>query len=136
MNIAIGNSALENIVDGELLSEESSTTEIFPEENFIEEKSEEETIIDGIKYIIQDRLGFPKKDLSKLKAWSFDTSEGLSQRLTEDEEIACAERLVKFQHYMNDTFEEKRKNPQEDIISDLVNFRFEDGSQLITEELL
>ena len=77
--------------------------------------------------IIQDRLGFPKKDLSKLKAWSFDTSEGLSQRLTEDEEIACAERLVKFQHYMNDTFEEKRKNPQEDIISDLVNFRFEDG---------
>ena len=51
--------------------------------------------------IIQDRLGFPKKDLSKLKAWSFDTSEGLSQRLTEDEEIACAERLVKFQHYMN-----------------------------------
>ena len=86
--------------------------------------------------IIQDRLGFPKKDLSKLKAWSFDTSEGLSQRLTEDEEIACAERLVKFQHYMNDTFEEKRKNPQEDIISDLVNFRFEDGSQLITEELL
>ena len=37
---------------------------------------------------------------------------------------------------MNDTFEEKRKKPQEDIISDLVNFRFEDGSQLITEELL
>ena len=30
----------------------------------------------------------------------------------------------------------KKKNPQEDIISDLVNFRFEDGSQLITEELL
>ena len=86
--------------------------------------------------IIQDRLGFPKKDLSKLKAWSFDTSEGLSQRLTEDEEIACAERLVKFQHYMNNTFEEKRKNPKEDIISDLVNFKFEDGSQLITEELL
>ena len=37
---------------------------------------------------------------------------------------------------MNKTFEEKRKNPKEDIISDLVNFKFEDESQLITEELL
>ena len=37
---------------------------------------------------------------------------------------------------MNKIFEEKRKNPKEDIISDLVNFKFEDGSQLITEELL
>tara|TARA_X000001036_G_scaffold416563_1_gene433732 strand:+ start:76 stop:1356 length:1281 start_codon:yes stop_codon:yes gene_type:complete len=86
--------------------------------------------------IIQDRLGFPKKDLSLLKSWSFDTGEALSQRLTEEEELACAERLVKFQHYMNKTFEEKKKNPKEDIISDLVTHICEDGESLKTEELI
>ena len=72
--------------------------------------------------VIQDRLGFPKEDLPKLKGWSQDTSAGLSQMLNEEEEIACAERLVGFQHYMNKTFEEKKLHPKEDIISDLVNY--------------
>ena len=86
--------------------------------------------------VIQDRLGFPKEDLPKLKGWSQDTSLSLSQMLTEEEEIACAERLVKFQHYMNDAFEEKRKRPKDDIISDLVSYVDEDGNHLKTEELL
>jgi cytochrome P450 len=86
--------------------------------------------------VIQDRLGFPKEDLLKLKGWSQDTSLSLSQMLTEEEEIACAERLVKFQHYMNDAFEEKRKRPKDDIISDLVSYVDEDGNHLKTEELL
>ena len=50
--------------------------------------------------VIQDRLGFPKKDLPKLKSWSQDTSAGLSQMLSEEEEISVAERLVEFQHYI------------------------------------
>ena len=86
--------------------------------------------------VIQDRLGFPKEDLPKLKGWSQDTSLSLSQMLTEEEEIACAERLVGFQHYMNDAFEEKRKRPKDDIISDLVSYVDEDGNHLKTEELL
>ena len=86
--------------------------------------------------VIQDRLGFPKKDLPKLKSWSQDTSAGLSQMLSEEEEISVAERLVEFQHYMVKTFEEKRLNPKDDIISDLVNYINEDGKKLETEELL
>tara|TARA_B100000029_G_scaffold422834_1_gene429737 strand:- start:16 stop:1287 length:1272 start_codon:yes stop_codon:yes gene_type:complete len=86
--------------------------------------------------VIQDRLGFPKEDLPRLKAWSQDTSSGLSQMLSEEEEIACAERLVKFQHYMVKTFEEKKKNPKDDIISDLVHYIDEDGNHLKTEELI
>lgn len=86
--------------------------------------------------VIQDRLGFPKEDLPRLKAWSQDTSSSLSQMLSEEEEIACAERLVKFQHYMVKAFEEKKKNPKDDIISDLVHYVDEDGSHLKTEELI
>ena len=37
---------------------------------------------------------------------------------------------------MNDTFEEKRKSPKEDIISDLVSYMDEGGNHLKTEELL
>ena len=86
--------------------------------------------------VIQDRLGFPKEDLPRLKAWSQDTSSGLSQMLSEEEEIACAERLVQFQHYMVKTFEEKKKNPKDDIISDLVHYVDEDDNYLKTEELI
>ena len=86
--------------------------------------------------VIQDRLGFPKKDLPLLKAWSQDTSASLSQMLSEEEELATAERLVKFQHYMVKTFEEKRKNPADDIISDLVHYIDENGDSLKTEELI
>ena len=86
--------------------------------------------------VIQDRLGFPKKDLPLLKAWSQDTSASLSQMLSEEEELATAARLVKFQHYMVKTFEEKRKNPADDIISDLVHYIDENGDSLKTEELI
>ena len=86
--------------------------------------------------VIQDRLGFPKKDLPLLKAWSQDTSASLSQMLSEEEELATAARLVKFQHYMVKTFEEKRKNPSDDIISDLVHYIDENGDSLKTEELI
>ena len=56
--------------------------------------------------------------------------------LSEEEELATAERLVKFQHYMVKTFEEKRKNPADDIISDLVHYIDENGDSLKTEELI
>ena len=86
--------------------------------------------------VIQDRLGFPKEDLPRLKSWSQDTSSSLSQMLSEKEEIEVAERLIEFQHYMVKIFDEKRVNPKDDIISDLVNYIDEDGNELKTEELI
>jgi cytochrome P450 len=87
-------------------------------------------------HVIADRLGLPKEDLPKLKAWSQDQFIAMSQGLSEEEEIACATRLTEFQHYLVEKFEEKRRNPQEDIISDLVTARNDQGEPLSTIELL
>ncbi|MDX1580303.1 MAG: cytochrome P450 [Alphaproteobacteria bacterium] len=87
-------------------------------------------------HVIADRLGLPKEDLPKLKAWSQDQVDAMSQRLSMEEEVACAKRLVEFQHYLAEKFEEKRQNPGEDIISDLVNGRDEDGEGLDMVDLL
>lgn len=87
-------------------------------------------------HVIADRLGLPKADLPRLKAWSIDQVDAMSQRLSLEEEVACAERLVAFQHYLVAQFEEKRRDPGEDIISDLVQARDEQGEALSTTELL
>lgn len=87
-------------------------------------------------HVIADRLGLPKADLPRLKAWSIDQVDAMSQRLSLEEEVACARRLVAFQHYLVAQFDEKRRNPGEDIISDLVQARDEQGEALSTTELL
>ena len=87
-------------------------------------------------HVIADRLGLPEADLPRLKAWSMDQVMSMSQRMTEEEEIATATRLAEFQHYLVEKFEEKRRNPAEDIISDLVNARNAKGEPLPVEELL
>lgn len=87
-------------------------------------------------HVIADRLGLPKKDLQKLKGWSQDQVDAMSQGLSLDEEIACARRIAAFQRYLVERFEEKRRNPSEDIISDIVVAKDEHGEPLTTIEML
>lgn len=87
-------------------------------------------------HVIADRLGLPTEDLQKLKGWSQDQVDAMSQSLSRDEEIACARRIAAFQHYLVERFEEKRLNPAEDIISDIVAAKDENGEALTTTEML
>jgi cytochrome P450 len=91
-------------------------------------------------YVIADQLGVPRKDLKDFKKWSDSFASRLSQLATPEEQIEDAENIVAFQHYFADTMEARRKNPQDDMISDLVATEIADPDtgeirQLNMEEL-
>jgi cytochrome P450 len=91
-------------------------------------------------YIIADQLGVPRRDMQKFKDWS-DASVPIGLDIGRDAEMARARLVIEFQHYFLERIEERRRDPRDDILSDLVNARLEedgypDGRPLDGSELL
>tara|TARA_B100001996_G_scaffold382770_1_gene375628 strand:+ start:272 stop:1519 length:1248 start_codon:yes stop_codon:yes gene_type:complete len=84
--------------------------------------------------VIADQLGVPRSKLDKLKAWTdaMIVSFGVA---TIDDMKNAAYLEAESQHYFDTIFNEKRENPTNDIISELVNLRLEDGKKLSNDEL-
>jgi cytochrome P450 len=71
--------------------------------------------------VIADSLGVPRSDMDTFRKWSdafIDQLGGLADR---ERRLECARLIVEFQKYFIDKIEEKRKNPTDDVISDLVH---------------
>jgi cytochrome P450 len=77
-------------------------------------------------YVIADQLGVPRKDLKEFKCWSDSFARRLSQMATPEEQVEDAENIVAFQFYFADMCESRRKEPRDDMITDLVNTEIED----------
>lgn len=77
-------------------------------------------------YVIADQLGVPREDLKDFKKWSDSFARRLSQMATPDEQLEDAENIVAFQFYMADMIERRRREPKDDMISDLVVTEIED----------
>ena len=77
-------------------------------------------------YVIADQLGVPRKDLKDFKSWSDSFARRLSQLATPEEQVEDAENIVAFQFYFANMIAERRENPQDDMISDLVVTEIED----------
>ncbi|HET9078149.1 MAG TPA: cytochrome P450 [Acidimicrobiales bacterium] len=71
--------------------------------------------------IITVLLGFDVADIPELKAWSEAWVLPFRGPLSEEEEIWVAERRVEFQHHIHDTIEQKRRRPDDSVISYLAN---------------
>lgn len=85
--------------------------------------------------VIADQLGLPRDQYLRLKSWSdaMLTPGGL---MATDEEIErCAWTELDAQHFFYKVFEDRRKNPRDDIMSVLVNTRFEGEEPLSLHEL-
>jgi cytochrome P450 len=81
--------------------------------------------------VITQIMGFPVHDIPLLKKWSSAWVLPFSGPLDDEQEVWVAENVVEFQHYINDTIEMKRHAPGPDVISHLVQARF-DGERLLT----
>ncbi|MEH2241662.1 cytochrome P450 [Nostoc sp.] len=86
--------------------------------------------------VIAQQLGVPQADMPKLKQWSDAFIARLGHTLSREQEIECAKDVVAFQHYFNDVINSRQKQPQDDLITDLVQAKVAKERSLDTAELL
>ena len=86
--------------------------------------------------VIAEQLGVPLSDYELFKTWSDAFVAQLSGMASKEQQLEAAKLIVQFQHYFAERLEERRANPQDDIISDIVHAEFEDETPLNTEEML
>ena len=86
--------------------------------------------------VIADQLGAPHEDLPRFEIWTDAIIETLGIMLSAERKLECTRLIIEFQHYFVDRIAEKRRHPADDILSELLAARHEDGRELSTEELL
>ena len=85
--------------------------------------------------VIADQLGLPSDKYLKLKEWSDAFLEPGSLMCTDERIVECAWIELEAQHFFYDVFEDRRKNPRNDIMSSLVNTHIEGEAPLSMHEL-
>ncbi len=87
--------------------------------------------------VIADRLGVPRADMGKFKKWSDDFTVAIgNHQLSHAELKAMLVSQAEFYEYFNAMVEQRRKDPGDDLLSELANARLEDGDMLEAPELL
>jgi len=71
--------------------------------------------------VIADSLGAPRSDMDRFHAWSDAFVTQLGGVSDKAARLDAARKIVEFQHYFVEIIEQKRANPTEDVISDLVH---------------
>jgi cytochrome P450 len=85
--------------------------------------------------VIADALGVPRHDLARFKVWSDDAVAPLGNILDHGRQVEIARSLVEFQHYFAAKIDERRQEPRDDMLTDLVEARV-GGQALDVPELL
>ena len=86
--------------------------------------------------VIAHRLGLPAQDVPRIKLWSDAWVEPLGYACSKEREVEVAWLGVELQRYLAEKFEERRRSPREDILSDLVQGRLPDGRPLSEAEAM
>ena len=86
--------------------------------------------------VIADLLGVPGADIAQFKTWSDAIVEPFSMMVTPERRIECARLVVEMQAYFADMVAERRKNPRDDLISEAIVHRDQDGEAFTMQELM
>jgi cytochrome P450 len=71
--------------------------------------------------VIADALGVPREDMDTFRLWSDAFITQMNGMASKDQRVDAARKIVEYQQYFLKKIEEKRANPAEDVISDLVH---------------
>ncbi len=71
-------------------------------------------------YVIADQFGVPRSDVPKLKKWSDALMDQIGMMMSPEREQQVADEILEFQTYFDGVFEDRMKNPQDDMLSDVV----------------
>ncbi len=85
--------------------------------------------------VIHRMLGLPDTDIFMVRQWSQDLARTLEPFLTPEQVTAAISGGEKMDEYLLDAIAQKRKNPQDDLLTALVEAEEEDG-RMTEEELL
>ncbi|MEX0846935.1 MAG: cytochrome P450 [Ilumatobacteraceae bacterium] len=80
--------------------------------------------------VIADALGVSRDDMADFKRWSDDAVAPLSGMLPPDRQVECARSRVEMQRYMAERVRERASAPRDDLLSDLVQARFDQGDRV------
>lgn len=72
-------------------------------------------------YVIGRQMGVPDEDMPQIKKWTDAWIQRMGLMQTPEERIWSAEQEIEAQHYFQQKYEELRKQPNESLLSDLVN---------------
>jgi cytochrome P450 len=86
--------------------------------------------------VICDRLGVPREHAEQFKRWSDASVDSLVPSTSAERQIECAHEMIEMRRYFLPLFEVRRSDPREDILSDIVNTRMDNGRMLSVPELL
>jgi cytochrome P450 len=86
-------------------------------------------------YVIGDQLGVPREDALRLKIWSDALLDPVGMMVTQERIVECARLTIEFQEYFAAKIEERRRSPQDDMLTDLSS-RMEGDNPLSVEEVL
>lgn len=82
--------------------------------------------------VITSLLGLPLEDIPQLKEWSATWALPFARGLSLDQEMEVARQGVAFQDYIRDVADARRTDPRDDIITHLVQARY-DGERSLTD---
>ncbi len=85
--------------------------------------------------VIAEMLGVPSQDMDRFKDWSNDISLTIEPSLREDQIRRVERASEKLYEYFESIIEERRREPQDDMITALLNAE-DEGDRLTHEELL
>ena len=80
-------------------------------------------------------IGIPEEDMDQIKEWCGDRVLFIFGKVSPEEQIACAHNLVAFWRYIKDFCELRRREPQDDLTSELAAIADKDESQLSMHEV-
>lgn len=72
-------------------------------------------------FIIGEQMGAPREDMWRIKRWTDAFFQRISFMLPEDRHLEMVDREIEAQHYFQPIFERLRENPDDSLISVLVN---------------
>ncbi len=85
--------------------------------------------------IITLMIGFPLEDIPQLKEWSTAWTLPFMRGLTLEQELEVARQGVAFQDYIRRTADARRREPRDDVITHLVQARYEGERPLTDHEI-
>jgi cytochrome P450 len=86
--------------------------------------------------VIADQLGIDRELMPRFKVWSDALAARLGQMTDVEEQKAIARAVMEYQEYILRVIADRRREPRDDMISDLVNTEIDDGRKLNDAEVI